>query len=41
MRAPLEKKLAEDPAFLQTLAADIAALAAELAALGAGENGSA
>ncbi|PRW33977.1 Cysteinyl-tRNA synthetase isoform C [Chlorella sorokiniana] len=41
VRAPLEKKLAEDPAFLQALAADIAALAAELAALGVAENGSA
>ncbi len=41
MRAPLEKKLAEEPAFLQTLAADIAKLAAELAALGVAVNGSA
>lgn len=41
VRAPLEKKLAEDPQFLSALAADIAALSAELAALGVAENGSA
>lgn len=41
VRAPLEKKLAEEPTFLQTLAADIAKLAAELAALGVAVNGSA
>lgn len=41
VRAPLEKKLAEEPGFLQALSADIAKLAAELAALGVAENGSA
>jgi hypothetical protein len=40
VRAPLEKKLAEDPNFMAALAADIASLAAELAALGVAENGS-
>lgn len=30
VRAPLEKKLAEDPAFLQSLAAEVAGLSAKL-----------
>jgi hypothetical protein len=34
VRAPLEKKLAEEPQFMAALAADIQVLAAELAALG-------
>lgn len=38
VRAPLETKLAKEPTFLATLAADVAALTAELAALGV--NGS-
>lgn len=41
VRAPLEKKLGEDPGFMGALAADIAQLAAELAALGVAENGGA
>lgn len=42
VRAPLEKKLEEDPAFLSSLAADVATLTAELAALGVGSaNGTA
>ena len=38
VRAPLEKKLAEDPGFMQALAADVAALEAELAALQAADG---
>jgi hypothetical protein len=33
VREPLAKKLAEEPAFLSTLAAEVAALEAQLAAL--------
>ena len=41
VRAPLEKKLVEDPQLFETLQADIVALAAELAALdpSGAENG--
>lgn len=39
VRAPLEKKLAEEPRLFESLAAEIAALEAELAALGGGGGG--
>lgn len=39
IRAPFEKKLAEDPRLFDSLAAEIAALEAELAALGSGGSG--
>ena len=38
VRAPLEKKLAEEPEFMAALAGDIQALAAELAALGLADS---
>ena len=38
VRAPLEKKRAEDPQFMAALAAEIQALAAELAALGLADS---
>jgi hypothetical protein len=37
-RAPLEKKLAEEPQFMAALEVDIQALAAELAALGVADS---